>query len=156
MTALQQILVALVPSLLVAVLTAWLTVRLTLRQFYAQRWWEKKAEAYSAVTEALYHAKVYAEALMREHETGKDISAERRKELAEQSSKSSEVIDSVVATKAYIISGDALRVLAELQKARDKAFGNPNWYEMLDWDAAALKTCLDQMHELARKELGMK
>jgi len=40
-------------GVLVAVVTAVLTVQLALRRFYTERWWEKKAEAYLNVIDAL-------------------------------------------------------------------------------------------------------
>ena len=49
----QGILIALIPALVVSIITAYVTVRLSIRQFYSQRWWDKKAEAYSQILEHL-------------------------------------------------------------------------------------------------------
>lgn len=48
---LQGFLIALMPAFLVSVITAYITVRLSVKQFSSQRWWEKKAEAYSHIIE---------------------------------------------------------------------------------------------------------
>jgi hypothetical protein len=44
-------------TLFVAVVTANITVRLSLKQFYEQKWWERKMEAYSAIIDSLHHMK---------------------------------------------------------------------------------------------------
>lgn len=43
---LQGVLTALLPALAVALISPYLTVRFTLKQFYTEKWWEKKADAY--------------------------------------------------------------------------------------------------------------
>jgi hypothetical protein len=44
----------------VAVLTAIITVQLSFRRFQAERWWDRKADAYSRIIEALHHAIAHA------------------------------------------------------------------------------------------------
>jgi hypothetical protein len=51
---LTTVLSSLLPSLIVGICTAIFSVRLALRRFHAERWWERKAEAYSQIEEALY------------------------------------------------------------------------------------------------------
>lgn len=45
--------ISLVPSIIIAIITSVVTVRLSLKQFYSQKWWEKKAEAYTNIIESL-------------------------------------------------------------------------------------------------------
>ncbi|WP_412060358.1 hypothetical protein [Rubrivirga sp. IMCC45206] len=54
MGALLDFLAAVAPSLVVAVLAALLGVRLALRRFRSERWWERKAEAYTDLISAVY------------------------------------------------------------------------------------------------------
>jgi len=49
----QDISKYLIPALFVSIITAVVTVKLSIKQFYSQRWWEKKAEAYSHIIENL-------------------------------------------------------------------------------------------------------
>jgi hypothetical protein len=47
------ILANLVPAIIVAVIASWVTVQLSLRQFYTEKWWERKADAYAEVIGSL-------------------------------------------------------------------------------------------------------
>lgn len=49
----QGFALALIPALVVSVVSAAVTVRLSIRQFYSQRWWERRAETYTAIVESL-------------------------------------------------------------------------------------------------------
>ena len=70
----QGILVALVPSMIVSIFTAYVTVRLSMRQFYSQRWWEKRAEAYSQIIEHLTFLQFYYGEWISEEMDGKVVS----------------------------------------------------------------------------------
>lgn len=48
---------SIISGLVVAVATSFLTVQLSLCRFYSERWWERKADAYTDIVEAL-HAKL--------------------------------------------------------------------------------------------------
>src|SRR5271165_48966 len=51
--------ITLVISLVGSTFTAFLTVHLSLRRFQAERWWERKVDAYSRIIEALHHVIAY-------------------------------------------------------------------------------------------------
>ena len=53
-------------GLAVAIVTSVVTVRLSLRKFHAERWWERKAEAYNDVLNALSDLKHYSELLAKQ------------------------------------------------------------------------------------------
>jgi len=46
-------------GLFVAIVTPVITVRLSLKSFVSQRWWERKAEAYSQIMEQLSYSEHY-------------------------------------------------------------------------------------------------
>jgi hypothetical protein len=50
---LAKLLPALLPSVVAAVITGFVTIRLMPRQFYRQRWWERKAQAYIDIVAAI-------------------------------------------------------------------------------------------------------
>lgn len=52
-----QLLLTLIPALIVGVATALVTVKLSIRKFYTERWWERRADAYSRIVEALHKHK---------------------------------------------------------------------------------------------------
>lgn len=50
------------PAIIISVvtaITAYITIRCSLKQFFSQRWWEKKVEAYSNIIEHLSYLQYY-------------------------------------------------------------------------------------------------
>ena len=70
-----------IPSLVVGVCTAIITVRLSLRRFRSERWWERKADVYSRIVEALHNAMEYCEAMSDESLTKIEITPDRKAQL---------------------------------------------------------------------------
>ena len=55
----QEILSNLIPVVFVSIITAFIAVKLSIRQFYSQKLWEKKAEAYTQIVEQLSYLQFY-------------------------------------------------------------------------------------------------
>lgn len=58
----QGIFIALIPSIIIAIIAIiapFVTVKLSLKLFYSEKWWEKKAEAYSHIVEHLSYLQYY-------------------------------------------------------------------------------------------------
>lgn len=68
---------------LVAVTTAWVTVHLSLKRFHAERWWERRAEAYDRLLGALADLKRYADLKVEELE-GETIAEDFKKGMSER------------------------------------------------------------------------
>jgi hypothetical protein len=151
----QNIIISLIPSLVVAAITAFLTVRLSVKQFRTQRWWERKADAYSKIAESLHHLIDYCDVHEREDRDWAVIPPERKKQLEEAYSISYNELVKVTNIGSFIISSDAANVLEELRK-RDK--GNwktdPAW-EIYASDARAYREALTQIRNLAKKDLNV-
>ena len=74
-------------GLVLAIVTSFVTVRLSLKSFVSQRWWERKAEAYSKIMEQLSDCELYESTLLDKIEKGaptdSDWLEERGKEASE-------------------------------------------------------------------------
>lgn len=150
---LTTILISLLPSLIVGVCTAVISVRLALRRFHAERWWECKAEAYSRIVEALYHAMEYCASRSDEDMTGQQITPEREKELSEGYRHAYRELRKATSVGAYIISDEVVNVLSALEK-RPRLDPNENpWFEIFDADCAAYRKALGDVRMLAKKDL---
>ena len=149
-----QILITLVPALLLAVVTSWVTVRLSLRRFHAERWWERKAEAYSRIVEALHSVVEYCAAMSKQDKHVDDApTVERRKELSDSLDSADRDLRKATGIGAYIISDEVALILSRLDSRPA-----PNWetslpYEVFDDDLAAYREALDQVRRLAKKDL---
>ena len=69
-------------SVFTAVVTSITTVWLSLRRFYSEKWWERKVAAYTAIIKSLHHMKRDIEENMSAEERGRELSEERKAELA--------------------------------------------------------------------------
>jgi hypothetical protein len=63
------------------VVTAVVTVRLSLRSFYSEKWWERKAETYTAVMDSLHHMKRYDGSMLEQAFGYSELPEDRQKEL---------------------------------------------------------------------------
>ena len=151
-----QLIVSIASGVVVAIVTSLVTVRLSLRQFYSQRWWERKADAYSVVVESLYHMKRQLEVLMDEAMTQREIPADKGKRLAELSAKADEEIRKAEGIGAFVISDAAADCLANLRRRLDEHLADMSWYDILDARWAAVNECLAEMRATAKADLKVR
>ncbi len=77
----------LVIGIVVAIVSARVTVSLALRRFYAEKWWERKWEAYTGIINALHHMKNYDDHHLAFAEHSIDLPEEANVELTQKTSK---------------------------------------------------------------------
>ncbi len=146
---LAQILVGLV----VAITTAWVTVHLALRRFRSEKWWERKAEAYSAIIEALHHMKRFADEALDDQLGGRKFPEERRKQLFGKSNEAYDELRKQIDIGSFVLSKDAVEELASFEKAHTKAKDTDSYFDFLDDKLLALNTTLQKMREIGKKDL---
>jgi len=150
---LKILLSSLLPSLIVGVCTVIFSVRLALRRFHAERWWERKAEAYSRIAEALYDAMEYFEARHDEDLSGEQIKEEDRKRLVEGYDRAYRELRKATSVGAYIISDEVAEALATLEKRPRLDPKDTSWFEIFDENLHAYKKALAEVRALAKKDL---
>ena len=150
---LTTVLSSLIPALIVGICTAVFSVRLALRRFHAERWWERKADAYSRIVEALYHAMEYCAARSDEDMTGRQISEEREKELSEGYQLAHRELRKAASVGAYIISDDVAEALATLERRPRLDPKDCASFELFEADYEAYKKALVEIRALAKKDL---
>jgi hypothetical protein len=151
----QRILVAVIPSVVLAVVTALLTVRLSIRQFHSQRWWEKKADKYSAVLERLSELQFIIAEDLSDWEVGRygsSLDSERVKRLQAMSHEAQIDISKAAAMGSFIISEEASLVLEKLRKKLDAGDGGDP-YEEMGQKYTALKDAIPKIRAEAKKDL---
>jgi hypothetical protein len=155
----MQLLVALVPGLLIAILASIITVRLSLRRFYSERWWERKAQAYTELIDGLYRIKLNAEKFLDHRESGRSIARERAEETARMSRQGREAIDRATAVGAFVISKEAVGHLAQFRA--ECQITDRQWQKDDDLDQLALgdmraaEKCLNALRETAKRDLSV-
>lgn len=143
-------------TLLVAVATSWVTVRLSLNRFRSERWWERKADAYAKVIEALHHAKEFPDRHLEAEYEGREVSKEADRELRTRSKEANAEVRRVANVEAFLLSDEAMARLRRFQEEEAKAGKATTWYEYLDGDWAAVNSCLKDLIEIAKVDLKVK
>lgn len=149
-----QLLLTLIPSLLVAIVTALVTVRLSLRKFYAERWWERKAEAYSRIVEALHKHKRYLDKKL-DIELNPRDNDKREKGLEGLWSESNAELERAADLGAFIISEETENIIKNFL---NRKIGDPNYgplFEIIEEDLAKLSKCLSAVKAAAKRDLGL-
>jgi hypothetical protein len=131
------------------------TVRLSLKRFHAERWWERKAEAYTRIVESLYHLKAYSDAKIPEYLEGVKYAADHMKQLSEEYRSAHRELTKATAIGAYIISDDAAKTLDDLQKRPQLEWNENPPHEIFEADSAAYGEALSKIRDAAKRDLGV-
>ena len=153
MPSIDILLTGVLPSLIVGICTAFFSVRLALHRFHAERWWERKAEAYSRIVEALHDAMEYCSDRSHEDMAGQQTSEEREKQLAEDYDRAYRELKKATHIGAYIISDEVAEVLAVLERRPRQDPKDCAWFEIFDSEHEAYKKALAEVRKLAKKDL---
>jgi hypothetical protein len=139
-----------------------LTTNLALRRFYRERWWERKAEAYSRIIEALHHAAHCMSEWSDVELTGQMLSDDKAKQLSDDFRTAQAELEKATGVGAYIISTEAAKVLSDHTVAMaqsdakfDYDHGDP-LFEKYAADSKLYKGTLEKLRTLAKTDLGVK
>lgn len=136
----------------VAIAAVWLAARFAYRQAHIGRVWERKAEAYSEILEALHEIEEWFRAEM-------DDECSRR-EVAEnvQASRNAEYQDARkrlrrrIAREVWLLPNEAQQRIAAMNVEMSKR--QDSWFEHLDNGACEVRSAVKDITELAQAELG--
>jgi hypothetical protein len=139
----------------VAVLSAWVAARLavrhSVRQFQSERWWERKADAYSALVHALHNMRGYVETLREVH--AGEGAAFPEDQLRIQWRHGRDELARVASQHAFVIAGDAAEEVTRLHgELRYGANGRPH-AEALGGESDAIGRTLTRVREIASRDL---
>ena len=151
---LKGILIGLIPALVVSVATAFITVRLSLRQFHSQRWWEKRAEAYSQIMEQLSYLVYYYGELVDDDLGLTHMSEQKERELYERYSKIREDLTKVAAMGSYIVTATTSDALAKMLREFDKTEHDPDFGATLGDRYKLVRECIEIVRNDAKRSLG--
>lgn len=144
-------------QLFIAAVTAFLTVRLSIRAFSTQRWWERKADAYASIVQALSHELSETWRLMDDEE--RRPGRETPDPTPEQENLRRDAqrrIQEAAATRAFIVSEEAAERLVTLRNELADATKENTYYEHLGVRYAALEKCIKALRDCAVNDLGVR
>jgi hypothetical protein len=150
----QGILIALLPALLVSIITAYITVRLSIKQFYSQRWWDKKAEAYSQILEHLSYLRYYYEkwsnVIMQPDIT---LDVDHKKNLDEGYRRSEEAITKAAAVGEFIVTETTTKAISKLLSELFSLTFQSDLIKAIDDSYAAVNECIKTVRGEAKEAL---
>ena len=143
-------------GILIAAASAWITVQLSMRRFRAEWLWKMKADAYSAVIEALHNSKAFYVAHMSSYEQNRELSKERDHKLGLRAIQGKGAIKKSIDMGSFLLSQKALDRLAQYMKESDDVSHEQSFYSYLDENLAATISCLKDIIPIAKEDLRMK
>lgn len=153
-TATQAFVTVLIPGLVISIVTAIVTVRLSIRQFQSQKWWERKAEAYSEIMEQLTLLDISYGRLYEDAISMREMRKEERKPLLTEHSIAKDRVRRAAAAGSYIVSGEASLALNELVKEFDKRVPGEHWADEIGRHLQSTRASIAKLRRSAKLDLS--
>ncbi len=146
-------------SLIVAVTTAIITVRLSLRRFANEKWWERKADTYTRIMEALHRMKAYCDGMFANDTSSEMISEEKKADLFRGWQQSIADLQRSMDMGSFIVSKAANQVLmALIHKLNELNYTETEGYpwERFSQQSQVISNTLAAIRTIAKKDLNVK
>jgi hypothetical protein len=149
------LLLNLLTAIVVAIVTALISVWLAFRRFRAERFWERRIDAYSRIVEALHNAKAFAEDHLEAEIEGSNLSPQRVSELKARSLQGKDEVFKAMDTGALLLPQQAVDRLRKYAADVNEASHSDMWPDYLDADLEAAQGCIRDITAIARRDLGL-
>lgn len=140
-------------GILIAATSSWITVQLSMRRFRTERWWERRVKAYERVIEAFHNSKAFSDVHLKAIYTGKEISEEQDKEIRARAKEAGREIERAIDLAGFFLGNEARSRLKQYQKDVANSSAAMSWHEYLEQDWTAINSCLEDIIEIAQKDL---
>lgn len=145
-----------IQPIFISVLVTIITVKLSLKKFRSEKWWEKKAEAYSKIVDILHQLKNYCDQKLPASYGELNLSPEKENELAEQYKIAYRELVKALDVGSFIISEEAVKILETYKNRPQLDFADNPLCEIIECDLKYIKECLQDFRIAAKKDLGIK
>lgn len=143
-------------SLVTAGLASWLTVRLAFKRFISEKLWEKRAEAYGAILEALHDMKRYPDGILDSYEVEGGISEDQKTKLLVSYREAAHELNRRVEVEQFFLSDDLLTEISTLNKNLAMATKLDDGYSVVDDSFDAIKDAQGRIREIAKAHLSVR
>jgi hypothetical protein len=145
-----------VPGIVVAVVASLVTVRLSIGRFHAEKWWERKEEAYSNLIDIMYSLKNYTTKHLA-HEQDPERFTKGEREIWESEWREfGKRYDRARSLASLHLSKEAMAVLKTYEDEKARAGENDDLYRWMDDDLSACTKCLEALIAAAKADLRVK
>jgi hypothetical protein len=133
---------------------AGLAARLALRRFYAEKVWERKTVAYTAIFEALYDMSRWDDAHITAQMRGHEIEDDEQAKLTAEYQTAKYRLERCLAGQIWLIPDDCRARLNVMFRELNRRVND--WYETLEKDSAAISSAIDDLTILVRGDLKLR
>lgn len=140
-------------GVIVAAVSSWITVQLSLRRFRAEKWWEMRVEAYKRLIEAFHDSKAFSETHLEADYEGREVPEETDKELRARAKDAAREIARAADLGGFLLGDEVRTRLKKYQQEEAKASDTESWQMYLHGDWNATNSCLQDVIEIARRDL---
>jgi hypothetical protein len=128
----------LIVGILIAAASSFFTVKLSRGQFRSERWWEKEVSAYERVIDAFHDFKKLSSEHLDAEVNDASLSKEREEHLSQRAASGTDEIKRAADVGSFILSPQALAILARYASESEKIGRPPTWWEYLqeEWSVA--------------------
>jgi hypothetical protein len=137
---------------LVAVVAVWLTSRLASRRAHDERTWNRKADAYSAIFEALDDFQRWYDTYLEREFDGRELSEQQSADLTESSKQARLKLARVLASQSWLLPVEIEERIRALNEALDER--HESWFESVDAGAFEVRQAKKDVLLIAQRELG--
>lgn len=123
------------------------------KRFARERWWERKVEAYSRITQALADLVYYYDEHYTAQIEGSSLSPEYRKKVGEHWRQGQADVKKATAIGAFLISEEADAALKKMANERPSNVDPEDYFEALEFDYKAAQNCLKAVVAAAKKDI---
>ena len=152
---LPALIIGILSSVVVAVLTSFLTVHFALKRFYAEKAWERKNSAYTAIIESLHHVHNHADTNLSFVLRNADLPESGDKTLTENLQNAMAELRKQLDIGNFVIADDAVKAMDELMSGLEDSTHAVCWQDHLEIKLAAVNKCLACMRKIARRDLSI-
>lgn len=143
-----------ISAIIIASASSWITVHLSRNKFRSERWWERKVLAYERVIDAFHSSKKFYSEHIRAEELQLEMDDERRAELKDMARKARDDILRASDIGSFILSENALSILAKYEAESENMPRKDSWYEYLDCSWGITNGHMKKFIAAANADLG--
>ncbi|MFT7219807.1 MAG: hypothetical protein ACI8Z1_001424 [Candidatus Azotimanducaceae bacterium] len=132
---------------------AFLAARHTSKRFRSERFWDRKAKAYSELIDARHHMKFHTNENYDAFLENRDIAEDYAEDLWKSYRKARNHVVSLLGSSRFLISGGIEGAVIALEKDLGSARHSQHWLENLETKLAAIKSCLKLVKDVGAREL---
>ena len=149
----MEIFLKVLSGIAIAAISSWITVQLSKHKFRSERWWEKKVGAYERVIEAFHNSKKFDAEHMSAEERGSEVGEARDAELRLLAKAARDEILKASDIGSFVLSEDALKILAKYGAESKNMPRQNTWYEHLDLSSSIVNRYMKEFIKEAHRDL---